>query len=56
MTDGNVGADERLLVISEMGEGGIVFGDGIESDQLDFGWGRELVIAVAPKCLNLVAA
>jgi hypothetical protein len=33
-----------------------VFGDGIEDDRIDLGWGMGLEIGVAPGRLNLIAA
>ncbi len=45
---------ESLLVASEMNELGTVFGDGIEDDRLDFGWGMRLTVGVATTQLNLV--
>ncbi|HSA22953.1 MAG TPA: hypothetical protein P5076_15965, partial [Myxococcota bacterium] len=46
--------EERLTVFSEMGEGGVVFADGIESDRLDFQSGQVLRIGVAGRALTLV--
>lgn len=45
--------DEPLLVTSEMDEGGTIFADGIETDHLGFGWGRQVRIGVAEKRLML---
>ena len=42
--------------MSELDEGGVVFGDGIESDRVDFGWGIQATIRVARERLRLVAA
>ena len=49
LTDGEV-----VFVSSEMNEQGTVFGDGIESDRLDFSWGMRLTVGIAPNRLNLV--
>jgi hypothetical protein len=43
-----------LRVISEMGEGGIIFADGIESDCIEFASGQSVEISVAAQRLNLV--
>lgn len=51
---GFVEADERLLLYSEMGEGGVVFADGIEADRLEFLSGQTVSVAVARDRLNLV--
>ena len=56
ITEGRLDAGERLEVVSELDDGGIVFGDGIESDGVDFGWGVAASIGVAPERLRLVAA
>ncbi len=51
---GLLGGGERLTVFSEMGEGGVVFADGIESDRLDFQSGQVLTIGLAERALTLV--
>lgn len=55
-TEGRISADETLEVVSELDEGGVVFGDGIESDRVDFGWGVLARVRVAPERLRLVEA
>jgi hypothetical protein len=45
--------DDPLLVTSEMDEGGTIFADGIETDHLPFGWGRQVRIAPAQRRLML---
>jgi NAD kinase len=44
----------QLEVVSEMDDGGVVFGDGIEDDRLDFTWGMKLNIGVSEQRLRLV--
>ena len=39
---------------SRMDDGGTIFGDGIEADRLEFGWGRRVEISTAERCLRLV--
>lgn len=56
LTEGIIGGRGALVVRSEMNEGGVVFGDGIEEDRIDFGWGRELVVRRAERSLHLVRA
>ena len=51
---GFVEADERLLLYSEMGKGGVIFADGIETDRLEFLSGQMVSITVARERLNLV--
>jgi hypothetical protein len=54
LTEGRVDGDTALTISSEMGEGGVVFGYGIEVDRLESAWGRRLDVRVAPERLRLV--
>jgi hypothetical protein len=54
IADGRFGVDGALVVTSEMNEGGVVFGDGIEQDALDLPYGQVLTVSAAPIPLNLV--
>jgi hypothetical protein len=55
LTEGLIEPGDALAVASEMNEGGVAFGDGIEADRLELGWGRRLEIRVASERLRLVA-
>jgi hypothetical protein len=55
LTEGLIGQAEQLEIVSELDEGGVIFGDGIEPDRVEFGWGLQATIRVAPEQLRLVA-
>ena len=46
--------EDELEFVSEMNEGGVIFGDGIEEDRIDFRWGRRATVRIAADVLNLV--
>lgn len=52
---GRVAREERLVLVSQMPENGVVFSDGIEADHLDFNSGTEARIGIAAKQGRLVA-
>lgn len=54
VTEGVVAAGASIRVVSEMGETGVLFGDGIEQDPLPFPWAREVVVSRASRTLQLV--
>jgi len=54
LTEGLLDSGEALEVVSELDEGGVVFGDGIESDRVSFGWGVLASVRVARERLRLV--
>jgi hypothetical protein len=54
LTEGRLGPSEELAITSALDEGGVVFGDGIERDRLEFRWGVTARIRVAPERLALV--
>ena len=47
-------AGSSLEVVSEMDDDGAIFGDGIESDRLEFGWGRRVTLRTAEQRLRLL--
>jgi len=56
LTEGDIESGRALEVTSEMNEGGVVFGDGVEEDRLVFDWGKQLSVCVAKRTLELVTA
>ena len=46
--------EDGLIVTSEMPEGGVVFGDGIEDDAVPFGWGHRVTLRRSPHRLRLI--
>jgi len=52
LTEGLLSGEETLTVTAESDL--VVFGDGIEADQLRLGWGQRLTIGVAAEVLNLL--
>ena len=55
VTEGVLGVGEHLQVISRMNSGGVVFGDGIEDDRLEFSWGRRVEVGISSDQLCLLA-
>jgi hypothetical protein len=49
-----IGESDAVEVVSEMNEGGVIFGDGIEADCLDFAWGQTARIRMSNRSLHLV--
>ena len=47
-------AGDELVVTSQMPQGGVIFGDGVEADGLEFVSGTVATITVADRALNLV--
>ena len=54
LTDGVLAEGETLEVVSEMNDDGVIFGDGIEADRLEFRWGQIVRIGLCDRCLRLV--
>ena len=55
LAEGSLGTGDVLRLTSELGDGGVVFGDGIEADRLTLDWGEHVEIAVADRRLALVS-
>ena len=56
LTDGVVTSGAQLVITSEMNDGGVAFGDGIEGDHLDLPWGEVLTVGVSATSLRLLVA
>lgn len=54
LTQGLIESGARVEIVSEMSEGGVLFGDGIESDAAELSWGMRARIGVAEVVLRLV--
>lgn len=54
--EGTIHDGDSLWIGSEMNDGGVVFGDGIEEDRIDFHFGCELTLRAAEESLRLLAA
>ena len=55
VTEGTFGPPARVEVTCELGEGGVVFADGIEADRLELQWGQTATVTSAERRLMLVA-
>lgn len=54
VTEGALRAEQRLEIVSEMPDNGVVFGDGIEHDRIAVAWGQRVTVGVAQRGLTLV--
>jgi len=55
LREGLVKSDEAVEIRSEMDDQGVIFGDGIESDRLEFSWGRVARLSPSPRTLHLAS-
>jgi NAD kinase len=56
LTEGEIEGAAPLSLTSEMNEGGVAFGDGIEDDRIDFHFGQALTLRPADTSLHLLVA
>jgi NAD kinase len=54
LTDGLLERGSELVIASEMNDGGVVFGDGIEDDRIDFSYGTHVTLRRASEHLRVV--
>ena len=54
LTEGILHHDEVLTITSELGDGAVAFGDGIEKDRIHLDWGQTIEIGRARRALHLV--
>ena len=54
LCDGCITARDRLDITSENNEGGVIFGDGIESDYLAFDWGQRVRVEAGEHACHMV--
>jgi len=54
ISEGILSAQDSLTITSELGEGAILFGDGIENDRIHIDWGQRIEIRTAERTLHLV--
>lgn len=55
LTGGLLDPPQALTVRCELGDGAVVFGDGMEADALRVSWGQRIAVAPAGRALALVA-
>lgn len=56
LTQGILREGAEVAIVSEMDEDGVIFGDGIETDRIEFSWGRRVTLRAAATRLHLLAA
>ena len=55
LVDGVIDPQKSLVITSEMNDGGVAFGDGIEDDRLDLPYGQVITVRRADQGLRLAA-
>lgn len=54
LTEGVIGNAQQLEIVSRMNDGGVIFGDGVEDDRIEFNWGRRVSLHLAGTKLRLM--
>jgi NAD kinase len=54
LDEGVVDASSHVEIVSRMNSEGVIFGDGIEADRLEFNWGRRATLKIAARRLKLL--
>ena len=54
LTEGIISGTNILGITSEMNDGGVIFGDGIEEDRIQFDFGRRATLRMAETRLRLL--
>ena len=54
LTEGLLDSKASLEITSEMNEDGVIFGDGIEADRIEFTWGMRAVVRISDRRLRLL--
>lgn len=54
ISEGSLGPGQTLDLTSRMNDGGVIFGDGIEADLVEFNWGQQVRVGLAKTRLHLV--
>ncbi|WP_394843205.1 hypothetical protein LZC95_39915 [Pendulispora brunnea] len=55
LSSGVLDGDASLELVSEMNEGGTLFGDGIEQDRIELPWGTRVILRIAPERLRVAS-
>ncbi|MCB9762409.1 MAG: NAD(+)/NADH kinase [Alphaproteobacteria bacterium] len=55
LTEGVLEPGDALSLTFELGEGAVVFGDGLEADRLELRWGQEVTVSRSTRSLHLAA-
>lgn len=54
LSEGVLEPGEHVTITSELGDGAVVFGDGIEADRIHLDWGQTIRVGISERTLQLV--